>query len=99
MSKAPVKTHQIPSGPQVRVYDNGGATLDRYTVVIDGEDWDHDAGPGLKSMLGLNAGGRGISQFTDGQEGPHLGKRIEFSELDEETQEHIIARLQPDATS
>lgn len=88
------ESYQIPDGPQIRVYDNGGKTLDRYTVVIDGEDWDADASPGMKSMLGLNNGGRGFSQFTEGQEGRHLGAGIAFQRLDAETQQHIIARLQ-----
>lgn len=88
-------THQLPGGPPIRVYDNGGSTIDRYTVVIDGADWDEDARPGFKSMLGLNAGGRGFSQFTEGQEGRHLGRRIDFESLDEATRRHIAARLLP----
>lgn len=88
------ESYQIPNGPQIRVYDNGGTTLDRYTVVIDGTDWDDSSSPGMKSMLGLNSGGRGFSQFTEGQEGRHLGSGIAFQSLDAETQRHIIARLQ-----
>lgn len=95
MTQKVPKTHQLPGGPPIRVYDNGGATLDRYTVVIDGEDWDADAQPGFKSMLGLNTGGLGFSQFTEGQEGRHLGKAITFDALDEATRRHIAARLLP----
>lgn len=83
-----------PESYQIRVYDNGGETLDRYTVVIDGEDWDSSSSPGMKAMLGLSEGGRSFSQHTEGQEGPHLGRGIAFQSLDEQTQRHIIARLE-----
>jgi len=86
-------THEIPNGPKVRVYDNGGKTLDRYTVVIDGKDWDDSASHGAKSMLGLSEGGVSFSQFTEGKEGKHLGKGVAFGSLSAETQRHIARRL------
>jgi hypothetical protein len=72
-----------------RVYDNDGKTLDRYTVVIDGPP---DA-RGYVEMLGLSPGGHSVSQWTEGQEGRHLGKRVDFNSLDADTARHILGRL------
>jgi hypothetical protein len=82
-------THTLPNGLTIRVYDNGGKTLDQLTVVVD----DGEARPGFSTMLGLSPGGIGFSQFTEGQEGRHLGKPVAFSDLDDETRKHIEGRL------
>jgi hypothetical protein len=84
-------TYQIPGGPKVRVYDGGEEEMDRYTIVIDDKDW--QANPGRKPMLGCGEGGRGVSQFTEGVEGAHLGKGIAFKDLSADTQRHVIFRL------
>ncbi len=92
VESAKPKTTKLPKGgPKVRVYDNGGKTIDRYTVVIDDSAW--EANPGMMPMLGLSEGGRGFSQFSDGREGPHLGKGVNFDDLDDATKKHIIFRL------
>lgn len=78
------------------IYDNGGKTLDRYTVVTD------LTGAGIQfDMLGLSEGGDGFSQWTVGQWFPgsdgvrnrHLGKRTRFEDLSEATQSHIARRI------
>lgn len=85
-------TYSFSNGTKIRVYDEGdGGSMDRYTVVIEGPGW--EANSGMKPMLGLGPGGRGVSQFTEGQEGPHLGTGIKFESLDKETQKHIERRL------
>jgi hypothetical protein len=77
----------------LRVYDNGGKSIDRYTVVgVDGER-DND---NMKSMLGVSEGGRAFSQFCRGHEGRHLGKRLPFASLDDDTRAHILSRLAPE---
>lgn len=80
----------------IGIYDNGGKTLDRYTVVIDNttDDPMHD-------MLGLSEGSDGFSQWTSGQwfkgsdgvRNTHLGKRIRFEDLSGPTQKHIALRV------
>ena len=80
----------------IAIYDNGGKTLDRYTVVTDIENsgFHHQ-------MLGLNEGGDGFSQWTmgvyydknDGRGNRHLGKRVHFEDLSAELQSHIVYRL------
>lgn len=70
------------------IYDNGGKTLDRYTVVTD--EPEHS---GFVAMLGLSEGGNGFSQWTAGQAGKHLGKKVKLEDLSEDTQKHIRGRL------
>ena len=95
-----VRRHVLPlirsagAMPKVKVYDNGGETADRYTVVILDRAW--DTKPGYKAMLGLSddpTHPQGFSQFTEGQDGPHLGKLIKFTDLPRNVQEHVKDRL------
>jgi hypothetical protein len=86
-------THKIDNDTSVRVYDNGGDSIDRYSVVIDGDDWKDSVSSGQVPMLALSEGGRGVSQFTSGKEGKHLGKQIKWEDLDEDTRNHIESRL------
>lgn len=77
----------------VAIYDNDGATLDRYTVVTDQPDGDK-----FVMMLGLAEGGAGVSQWGSGQwnaktKNSHLGKIIQFTDLSGATQEHIASRV------
>lgn len=74
------------------IYDNDGATLDRYTVVTDliaQNGYGHDE----IEMLGLSEGSEGFSQWSTGQDGSHLGKRVHFENLSEATQKHIAQRI------
>jgi hypothetical protein len=80
--------------PKVRVYDNGGETADRYTVVPQGPDYRERNGDQM--MLGLSSNPtspQGVSQWSSGQEGPHLGKKIPFNKLPPEIQKHVLRRL------
>ena len=75
---------------QVRIYDNGGETVDRYTVVIDYPD-------GSQSWLGSSEkpfDPQGFGQHvgdegSGNQEGEHLGKRVKFSEVPKDVQKFI----------
>lgn len=73
---------------EIVVYDNGGKTADRYTVII-GDDF-FAMGDTPKDPGGFNQflGGR-----ADGyKEGPHLGKRVKFESLPKQVQEAILER-------
>ena len=78
----------------IAIYDNGGETLDRYTVVIDNTTDDT-----LHDMLGLSEGGEGFSQWTTGQyygggqPNKHLGRLVQFTTLSGKTQKHIALRV------
>ena len=78
----------------VSVYDNGGKTADRYTIVFDTM---HEAKPNTYTALGLSAqpsSPQGVSQFTTAMKGAHLGRRIHFVRLPANVQAHVRARLQ-----
>ena len=66
------------------IWDNGGETLDRFSIFFTDGD-----------MLGLSdsiSGHFPFSMFCEGQEGTHLGKKLEWDDLSEIVQKHIIGR-------
>lgn len=74
----------------LKIYDNGGQTFDRYTVVTNVS---HN---GLYECLGLSEhpnSPQGFSQWGNCIIGNHLGKEINFDELSNELQEHIQSML------
>ena len=76
------------------IYDNGGKTFDRYTVVFD--EPANRTGT-LLTCLGLSHNPehpQGFSQFCSGQDGDRLGRKIPFEDLPKNIQTHIKGRLQ-----
>lgn len=79
------------------IFDNGGKTIDRYTVVVN----EYNSASGYYDMLGLDdQGGTVFSQWSNGEydlndnwKNRHLGKRIAFESLNELTQRHIAERI------
>ena len=56
-----------------KIYDNGGRTIDRYTVIFnDGSAWGASENPGHP---------QGFGQFTEAIPGQHLGDVITFGDL------------------
>lgn len=72
------------------IYDNGGKTLDRYTVITDQL---HNQDLEQYEALALNTGGDGFSQWTIATPGRRLGALVKFEDLDEATQAHIARRI------
>lgn len=73
----------------IAVYDNGGKTVDRYTIVFRGE----------QMVLGVSddpTGYMGFSNWGDAVIGRHLGKKIQFDDLPEDVKIHIEARIHND---
>lgn len=73
------------------VYDNGGESIDRYTVVTDCEEID-----GALFSLHLSedcTAPNGVSMCGSVIPGEHLGREISFTELPERMQEHIRKQL------
>ena len=69
---------------QLRVYDNGGITMDRYTVLR--LDW---VAGNFVECLGMSEQPdhpQGYGQHGRAQDGSHFGKRIAFSDLPERCQ-------------
>jgi hypothetical protein len=66
---------EIINGRRVRAYDNGGKTVDRYTVAY----MDEPESLGMVAMVAMDASPfhpQGFGQHTVGHVGAHLGKRI-----------------------
>lgn len=79
----------------IRVYDNGGATADRYTVVLAKRGYEM-ANPAHHPMLSMSEypnHPQGVSMFGEGRIGRHLGKRIKFYDLPENVRHHALERL------
>jgi len=100
--KGPAKkeehTHKLPKGTPIRLYDSGpDKGMDRYTAIIDHPDWDTAVNKGEKSMLGFSESPEtGVSQFGSAVEGAHLGKKIKFTDLPKDLQEHVRRRIEED---
>ncbi len=85
----------------LKAYDNGGDTVDRYSVIwYEPDAWygredaigtldmsDSPTHPQGVSMMGLIP----VSDFTD----EHIGKQMPFSDLPEHIQAHVKDRLEP----
>lgn len=64
----------------IRIYDNGGKTFDRFTVVYLNEP----EGLGLYGARGMSENPfhpQGFGQYCTAAPGRHLGKRIKFDQL------------------
>lgn len=77
----------------IRCYDNGGKSIDRYTVVY----LDHpETYPGAFAAVGMNASPfhpQGFGQHTTAMPGQHLGRRIAFSNLPTDCQRLVMQDL------
>lgn len=65
----------------IRIYDNGGRTYDRYTVVYMKEP---ETRPGTFAARGMSEHPfhpQGFGQYCAAMPGRHLGKRIAFDQL------------------
>lgn len=87
------------AGPKVTVYDNGGKTADRYTVIIkrgkspEEEEWygmsdNANAPNGFNQFAGTTADGN--------RKGSHLGKIVKVTSLPSVVQKAIKNRIEED---
>lgn len=77
----------------IGVWDNGGKTVDRYTVAFGKR---FDANPGYVQMLGMSGSPthpQGFSQWGEGKVGRHLGKRLPWRRLPPKIRAHVCARM------
>lgn len=74
------------------IWDNGGETIDRYTIVTNQQDseWGHLLALSINTTPNSP---QGVSLFGCCVEGDHLGKKIELKDLSPELQDHIMRRL------
>lgn len=73
---------------EIRIYDNGGTTFDRYTVVYMNER-ERNGLYGARGMSEDPFHPQGVGQYCTAAPGRHLGKRIRFEELPEKCQKLV----------
>lgn len=86
---------EFESSPIIAIYDNGGKTLDRYTIVLS-RQFMTPSKPYLYVALSLSDypdSPYGFSQFGEVRWGKHLGKALTWQQLPKRVQEHITRRL------
>jgi len=75
---------------EIRIYDNGGKTFDRYTAIF--MDRNYPCTLNTYECLGMSENPfypQGFCQHSAAMPGQHLGKRIELSELPADCQKAI----------
>lgn len=78
----------------VRIYGNGGKTIDRYTAVYMSMP---EHAPNTYASVGMSAEPfhpQGFGQHCTATPGRHLGKRIKFKELPKDCQRLILRDLE-----
>lgn len=86
---------EIINGQRIACYDNGGKTVDRFTVVyLDQPE------RSLKTFaaVGMNSAPfhpQGFGQHCTAMPGRHLGKRIPFASLPADCQKLVNRDLEP----
>lgn len=83
---------EIINNKKIKVYDNGGRTIDRYTAVylFEKESDKMYAGRGMCSNPTTP---QGIGCYITVRPGSHLGKRIKFEQLPEGCKQLILSDL------
>jgi hypothetical protein len=74
----------------IKIYDNGGKTFDRFTVVFINEP---ERQPNTFAALGMSArpfDPQGFGQHCMATPGRHLGKRILFEDLPADCQKLVL---------
>lgn len=82
----------------LRVYDNHGKTLGRYTVYFRRYRWHYGGCKSVRMHEGVSMNEspshpQGIRQFTEGQLGRHNGLIINFADLPPECQKFVSESL------
>lgn len=76
---------------KVKVYDNGGKTFDRITVVFIDQVVNVDRqGNELYEAIGAGETGAWFYLHCECADGPHLGERIRFVDLHPDLKERIL---------
>jgi hypothetical protein len=81
--------NQSKAEKKLMIFDNGGKTLDRYTILIKntiGRNGLHDA-------IAASENGLGVYLHIEALKGSHLGKRIKFKSLSTQLQNMLLSEL------
>lgn len=76
----------------VKIYDNGGKTYDRYVAIY----LNRPEGPlfEARAMSEFPFHPQGFGLYTTAEPGKHLGKRIKFEELPKDCQKLVLQDLE-----
>jgi len=77
------------NGHKVRIYDNGGRTIDRYTVIIGRDAYGMSTDPFYPQGFNMHVGEVPNQVMLGG----HLGKRVNFNSLPTEVKKAIMDRM------
>lgn len=81
-------TYKLEWLEDLTIYDNGGESYDRVTIIFDSQK-----NGGVYNSLASSETGAGFFMHCDSVKGNHLGKKITFKELHEELQNRLINYL------
>ena len=76
----------------ISIYDNGGKTFDRITVIFDKEKRQTKDGV-LYECISASETGSGFYQHSEAMKGKHLGKKIDFNKLSLLLQNKLLIEL------
>ena len=88
-----MRTSGIEGIMNIKCYDNGGETVDRYTVVYLDYPEKEPATFSAVGMSGQPFHPQGFGQHCAAMPGKHLGKRIKFSDLPKDCQTLVKSDL------
>lgn len=77
----------------IAIYDNGGKTLDRYTIVTNNRVSPKHYGRYTYDAISASENGLGVFMWVQCIRGNHLGKKIQFESLSKELQAKIKLAL------
>lgn len=81
----------------VRIYDNGGETYDRYTAVFMDQPFNHHSRGKTFMALGFNDDPfhpLGFGQHCSAVPGKHLGKRITLEQLPKKARKFVQQNIE-----
>jgi len=76
----------------ISIYDNGGKTLDRITVIFDKEKRQTKDGI-IYNCVVASENGSGFYLHSEAMKGRHLGKKIDFNKLSLPLQNKLLIEL------
>ena len=81
---------------KIQAFDNGGKTLDRYTIIFSDDPAFEETRAGYSPGLGASERPfhpQGFGQHIEAMPGRHLGKRIPFFDLPAEVRRFVACEL------
>lgn len=76
---------EMKYGTKIRIYDNGGKSLDRYTAIVPKQDTKYLESNGVWNCIAFSSAPfHSFGMWVSASAGSHLGKRIHINNLPED---------------